>query len=155
MRDTGPHRVVDHSAPNRAIQGDPGRSGAIRGDPGRSKVLTDRKNSIQSPHGPQKNNPKVFANRTQTGHKTLAQRFSQRKRSVFGCGNSHVKTCVHRLCEKVCKWFVKFVVSQWFFCVRLFGNPLFGKPLIGKPLCFSPTKPFAVDYIHACSSTEK
>lgn len=48
------------------------------------------------------------------------------------------------------KGFVKglssFVVSQWFFCVRLFGNPLFGKPLFGKPLCFSPTKPFAVDY---------
>ena len=46
-----------------AIRGDPGRSGAIRGDLGRSKVLTDRKNSIQSPHGPQKSNPKVVTYR--------------------------------------------------------------------------------------------
>jgi len=72
---------------------------------------------------------------------------------VKGC----VKTCVDfvKRCVNGCVDFVKrcvngwssFVVSQWFFV--FFGNPLFGKPLFGKPLCFSPTKPFAVDYILA------
>ena len=46
-----------------AIRGDLGRSGAIRGDPGRSGAIRGRSGAIQSPHGPQKFNPKVVADR--------------------------------------------------------------------------------------------